>query len=272
MTAESGRRLGGYREDPAPPGMGRFVSAVWAYVAPPGADPPIPGDGHRVLPETDVSLALLTRREADGTVAEAALALIGPVRTPRFYRPAAGEGIEAVRVRAEWARALLGVDPAEHAADVVPAGDLPGLDRPGLLEALVRTTSPRDALRILLDDVADRRAGLESSGRTDVVARGLARIRALGNGSIGDALDGIGLSGRQFRRAVTDLTGLGPKRYQRILRLNRAVARADGRDRPRWARIAVEAGYCDQPHLAQEFRALTGLPPTRLHAERRAQR
>ena len=71
---------------------------------------------------------------------------------------------------------------------------------------------------------------------------------------------------------IRECTGLGPKRMQRILRLESAVFEADRLDRPPWARLAVAAGFYDQAHLIQEFRDLTARTPVELHVERRAQR
>jgi AraC-like DNA-binding protein len=44
---------------------------------------------------------------------------------------------------------------------------------------------------------------------------------------------------------------------------------ADAEPEPAWADLAYDAGYYDQAHLIREVRALSGLTPVRLHAERR---
>ena len=36
-----------------------------------------------------------------------------------------------------------------------------------------------------------------------------------------------------------------------------------------WARVAIGAGYYDQPHLIRECRAISGLSPSELARERR---
>ena len=70
----------------------------------------------------------------------------------------------------------------------------------------------------------------------------------------------LGLSERQLRRRFLTSVGYGPKTLQRVLRLRRFLA---GRS-PDLATAAIEAGYADQPHLARECKALTGLSPARL--------
>ena len=70
--------------------------------------------------------------------------------------------------------------------------------------------------------------------------------------------DEIGLSERQLRRRCLELFGYGPKVLDRVLRLDRALAAARGGTA--FALVAADAGYADQPHLAREVRALTGVP------------
>ena len=80
-----------------------------------------------------------------------------------------------------------------------------------------------------------------------------------------------GCSLRHLRRTVRQEAGIPLKAYARVTRLLQAVTVADRSLRPAWARIAAEAGYCDQSHLVRECRALSGLSPGELHRERRAE-
>lgn len=86
------------------------------------------------------------------------------------------------------------------------------------------------------------------------------------NTRIGEITDLIGLSQSTWTRRFRTAVGVSPKRYQRLLRLERAIGLARRADRPDWAGIAIETGYYDQPHLAGEFAELTGFSPTRWHA------
>jgi AraC-like DNA-binding protein len=67
------------------------------------------------------------------------------------------------------------------------------------------------------------------------------------------------------RRELSDAHSVrSSKRLSRVLRLQRALALAR-RGLP-LATVAATAGYADQPHLAREVRALTGVPLTTLLA------
>ena len=64
------------------------------------------------------------------------------------------------------------------------------------------------------------------------------------------------LSDRQFRRIMASLFGYGPKKVQRVMRLQsclREILVADT--------ILFEDGYYDEAHKIKEIRALTGLTP-----------
>jgi AraC-like DNA-binding protein len=92
----------------------------------------------------------------------------------------------------------------------------------------------------------------------DWVARGIAATG--GRRPIGSFRSQTGLTGGRlvalFRRQV----GVTPKRLARIHRFDRAlnlVTQSGGT----LADVALRAGYCDQPHMNAEFRAMAGLTP-----------
>jgi AraC-like DNA-binding protein len=74
-----------------------------------------------------------------------------------------------------------------------------------------------------------------------------------------DAIAGrLGLSARHLQRRVKTAFGYGPKTLTRILRMQRALALAQG-GTP-FASVAALAGYADQAHLSRDVHALAGVP------------
>jgi AraC-like DNA-binding protein len=69
------------------------------------------------------------------------------------------------------------------------------------------------------------------------------------------------LSPRRFGELFREQVGMSPKRYVRLRRFQRVVAQVHGRQRVEWAALAVDCGFHDQPHLAHEFRAFSGMTP-----------
>jgi AraC-like DNA-binding protein len=56
--------------------------------------------------------------------------------------------------------------------------------------------------------------------------------------------------------------GLSPRAWGRLARLHGCLRALRRQANPDWAEMAVDHGYYDQSHLANEFRALCGLTPT----------
>lgn len=69
----------------------------------------------------------------------------------------------------------------------------------------------------------------------------------------------LGVTARHLRRVFVEAVGIGPKEFARTVRLQRALRQSvTSRD---WGRIAADAGYYDQAHLAGDFRELMGMTP-----------
>lgn len=128
--------------------------------------------------------------------------------------------------------------------------------------------------RSLADAVADPRAPLDALERRLTVrigarwADGRVRraVQALtgGAGLPAVAME-VGLGERQLERLFAERVGLGPKRFARVMRLQRALeAPAD------LATLALRAGYADASHVVREIRSLCGVTPGALLAERAA--
>ena len=56
--------------------------------------------------------------------------------------------------------------------------------------------------------------------------------------------------------------GLSPKVWCRVQRFQMAVQRLHAGGDVRWAELALDCGFYDQAHFANEFRAFSGIDPT----------
>jgi AraC-like DNA-binding protein len=79
---------------------------------------------------------------------------------------------------------------------------------------------------------------------------------------VADVSARIGMSARRFAARFEAEIGLTPKRYCRLLRFQRAVARAHAARSLSWADVALSSGYYDQAHFIHDFQAFSGLTPT----------
>jgi AraC-like DNA-binding protein len=79
--------------------------------------------------------------------------------------------------------------------------------------------------------------------------------------SVLDVAREAGLSRRRFAQLFREQVGLTPKLYCRVHRFQDVVRRLTAGAPVDWADVALAGGYCDQAHLAHEFRAFSGISP-----------
>jgi len=120
-----------------------------------------------------------------------------------------------------------------------------------LFERLAACASPRAAARRRLAEFA-----LSSFAS----APALSTVRAVARST--------GLSERRFSQIFREEVGHSPKVWCRIRRFQRAVRMLhSGADIP-WAELALDCGFYDQSHFANEFRAFSGVDATTYSANR----
>ena len=87
--------------------------------------------------------------------------------------------------------------------------------------------------------------------------------------AIGDLSVAAGVSSTHLARRFKELIGVTPKRLARSYRFATTVLSINPAEPIDWADLASSAGYFDQAHFGHEFRAFTGLTPTRYVEVRR---
>ena len=78
----------------------------------------------------------------------------------------------------------------------------------------------------------------------------------------------IGWSERRFSQVFRETVGLSPKTWCRVQRFQRAVRQLHAGADIRWSELALDCGYYDQSHFANEFRAFSGIDATTYSARR----
>ncbi len=66
---------------------------------------------------------------------------------------------------------------------------------------------------------------------------------------------------RWFSQLFREQVGITPKLYCRLLRFRQVVRQITSGGPVDWADVALAGGYCDQAHLAHEFRDFSGISP-----------
>lgn len=78
----------------------------------------------------------------------------------------------------------------------------------------------------------------------------------------------FGMSPRTLQRLFAKHVGTTPKHLLQRFRRQRAIDHLSEESRANLARLAAELGYCDQAHLARDFRATIGRSPSAVAASR----
>ncbi len=194
-------------------------------------------------------------------------ALVGGLHTrpARLVHPGRQAGIQ-LSLTLAGARALLGR----------PAGALGSLDArledllgaPGReLVDRVRAADGWPGRFAAAEHVLLRLLTPDASPPVEVAEAWRLTTRTGGRLAVAEVARRTGWSTRHLEQRFRAETGLSPKEAARVVRFDRArralADRAAAGGAPDLAALAVAGGFADQAHLTREWRAFSGLPPTR---------
>ncbi|MEZ5921031.1 MAG: helix-turn-helix transcriptional regulator [Parvularculaceae bacterium] len=255
--------LGQYRAWRAPFSKASALDLAWTNRARSNAPQP-----HRLLPHGEPSIAIVRRRETDGTMSDIDLLVCGPYHRTKFYAPEKGEELIAWRIKPELAASLFGVSPFEYAniARVSAPQHLKTACQQSLICA--EHAPAAEIIRTLYLDLETYADGNSANAGPECAAAQWLREES-GKIRFKQIAEKLGISERNLRRRFTDHVGLAPKSYSQQLQLTNAALAAEKEAAPDWAEIAFATGFHDQAHMINLFKSETGLTPGALHAERR---
>jgi AraC-like DNA-binding protein len=182
----------------------------------------------------------------------------GPMTKPVLYSIDSGTEIVAVRFRPGVAHRLLGESAKALLNQDVPLRDLWPGHRAAPWEEVIAKRSEPAKLAAISEAMS---ACLRTDGEFDDFVMHAATWMAGHPFASLDELSGLSrLSERQIRRHFDEAIGYGPKKLQRILRLQRLLwlASHESTPVPNLAHVSFAAGYADQSHMTREVAALTG--------------
>jgi AraC-like DNA-binding protein len=172
--------------------------------------------------------------------------------------------LAGLRLRPGAAAAVIGRPVDEFTDRQLPMGSIFGRRGDLVAEKVLTATTPRDRVTALQDMLIGYLARAEPSVDT-AVTRVIGVLQQHPEQPVSRLAATVDLSERQLRRRFESSVGYGPKRFGRTLRFQRLLDLIRCRDAPvRWAELAAEAGYADQPHLIKECLALAGVSPVGL--------
>ncbi|MGC5009652.1 helix-turn-helix domain-containing protein [Streptosporangium sp. DT93] len=136
-----------------------------------------------------------------------------------------------------------------------------------LRDRLATAAGPQEMLTLLEEELMRR---LRETAGLGLVRRTSGVISAAGGAvAIGDLSVAAGVSSTHLAQRFKEIVGVTPKRLARIHRFTATVFGIDPAGPIDWGDLAAGAGYFDQAHFGHDFRAFTGLTPTRYIEVRR---
>ncbi|GIF22428.1 AraC-like DNA-binding protein [Actinoplanes tereljensis] len=136
-----------------------------------------------------------------------------------------------------------------------------------LRDRLATAHRPHEMLTLLEEELM-RRLG-ETPGLGLVRHTGGVIAATGGAMAIGDLRTAAGVSSTHLAQRFQQLIGVTPKQLARSYRFTTTMLALDPAEPIDWAALASRSGYYDQAHFGHEFRAFTGLTPTRYVEVRR---
>lgn len=174
------------------------------------------------------------------------------------------EGL-SVTLRTGAAAALLGVPAGEIGGSAVHLDALWRGEGASLLARMADAES--DAARVaLLQAVLQQRQQRQQHKAIAgaAVAAHAAQLIAASGGrrALREVAAAVGVGERRLQQLFHAHVGLSPRAWSRLARMHGCLRALRRQPSPAWADVALEGGFCDQSHLANEFRALCGVTPT----------
>jgi AraC-like DNA-binding protein len=259
---------------PAPP-LRDFITDFWLY------DDYTPRhSSERILPSGTLELVINLREDElriyhpERPCQRLSGALVSGAYNGFFGSDTAEEAsIMGVHFKPGGAFPFLGAPAGELSGAHIDLETLWGRSAVALRERLCAAATPSERFR-LLEAALLARLVRPPEHHYAVPAALEAFTQPEGLVSMREAARRIGLSQRRFIQVFTAEVGMTPKAFCRVQRFHRALSLARGAAAPDWARLAVDCGYCDQPHLIRDFVAFSGFTPaeyfrhrSRLHAQ-----
>jgi len=269
MTARGGtpqpeRQLlvtSGYREFAPSDKLRPFVECFWTRDPLIGVREPSSPPIHRVLPDGCIDVVLGFSGRADEP--ESAMAVGTMTRALILDAATSPECYVGVRFRPGKAAAFLSV-PANELTDLRVSLDDVWADAADVREVLALSTDAVERIRALERVlIARMEPNLVMHHDVDEAVRRI--VEAGGSLGITRLAPALGVTRQHLARRFSQLVGVSPKTFARVVRLGRVIERVravPAAESINWSTLAVELGYYDQAHLIDEFRELTGVSPT----------
>jgi AraC-like DNA-binding protein len=171
----------------------------------------------------------------------------------------------SITLRAGAAAAILGVPAGDIAGTAVDLADLWGRDGVEALERIAEQIGDAAKARTL-QEILSGRIRRAPAARSDGVPAAMSAARRAvaesGRVSVRELAAAIGVGERRLQQLFHEHVGLSPRAWCRLARFHGCLRALRRQPDVPWAELALSAGFYDQSHLANDFRAIAGITPS----------
>ncbi|HVE54809.1 MAG TPA: helix-turn-helix domain-containing protein [Ramlibacter sp.] len=252
---------GTMREFAVPPALAPWVANAMGY-----EDELAPGveATERVLP--DGALRLIFDFDGD---AVAARVVGASTRAVVLTHRGEMRGL-SLTLRPGAAQALFGVPAHELAEGAHAWDDVVRSPVRGIGHRMLEAGSPQARMAVVLQVLQEALQAPDAADRARVASAMHVLQHSRSGRPVVEAAEAVGLGERRLQQLFGAHVGLSPKAWHGLARFHDCVRLLRGRRVVSWAEVAAEAGFHDQAHLANTFRAICGCTPGQFLAERAA--
>ena len=244
--------VGTMHEFAVPPGLAPYVANAMAYEErlPAGAQVT-----ERVLPDGALRLIVDVRGDVP------AVRVVGPdAQAVVLTHRGDMQGL-SLTLRPGASRALLGIAAHELAGRSHAWEDLAAAPARQLAQRLQEAATAPDRIAVVWRVLAEGRPTIDATERQRTHAAMQWLCGSQARRPVRDAAARLGVSERRMEQLFREHVGLSPKTWHRLARFHACVRLLRQPHPPAWAELAAAAGFHDQAHLVNEFRAICGLTP-----------
>ncbi|MEI1249511.1 helix-turn-helix domain-containing protein [Rhizobium aouanii] len=235
-------RAGRYREYAPPPALRRHFSRLWSHALHNGPPAMV-----AIVPDGYCDLLWIDGR----------LVVAGPDRTAAFPVIRPGATVIGARFAPGAAAPWLKTPLSELVGCSVPLADIGRKDTAEFEARLANCPDPSAAMALFGRLLEGTACDAEEPARDAAMIFAAADSGRPASG----LLDRLGMSERQLRRRCHHHFGYGAKTLERIRRFQRFLDLCRKSGTMPLARLALEAGFADQPHMTREVGELSTLTP-----------